>query len=81
MIFSPSRSSKAKVYFQLGRCQGASGLSDERQQISILRVESTSDLLLIRFWQKGLSQNYRKQIRLLKQDDMQERSRNSRPVT
>jgi hypothetical protein len=61
--------SKAKLYFQLGRCQTASSLSpDDRQQMSICNVENTSDLLLIRFWQKGLSQAYRSQIRNLRQD-------------
>ncbi|UJR25424.1 hypothetical protein I4U23_006771 [Adineta vaga] len=64
---------KAKLYFQLGRCSTASTLStDDRQQMTIFNVENISDLKLIRFWQKGLSQAYRKQIRLLKQDHNQQ---------
>jgi len=41
---------------------------NNRQQIKIFNLENVTDLELIRFWQKGLSQAYRKQIRLLKQD-------------
>ncbi|CAF1020708.1 unnamed protein product [Rotaria sordida] len=64
---------KAKLYFQLGRCQIASTLSlSERQQMNILNVNNPNDLLLIRFWQKGLSQSYKTQIRMLKQDDNQQ---------
>ncbi|CAF1396116.1 unnamed protein product [Adineta ricciae] len=64
---------KAKLYFQLGRCPTASALStNDRQQMTIFNVENTSDLKLIRFWQKGLSQTYRKQIRVLKQDHNQQ---------
>jgi len=40
--------------------------------MKIFNVENTTDLALIRFWQKGLSQAYRTQIRLLKQDDNQQ---------
>jgi hypothetical protein len=40
--------------------------------MTVLNVENMSDLKLIRFWQKGLSQAYRKQIRLLKQDHNQQ---------
>ncbi|CAF1124957.1 unnamed protein product [Rotaria sordida] len=63
---------KAKLYFQLGRCQTATTVSsNDRGQMTIFNVENTSDLALIRFWQKGLSQAYRTQIRILKQDDNQ----------
>jgi hypothetical protein len=66
-------SSKAKLYFQLGRCQIASTLSlNERQQMDILHVNNPNDLSLIRFWQKGLSLTYKTQIRTLKQDDNQQ---------
>jgi hypothetical protein len=41
--------------------------------MAIFHVENTSDLVLIRFWQKGLSQAYRTQIRILKEDDNQQR--------
>jgi len=41
--------------------------------MKIFNVENTTDLALIRFWQKGLSQAYRTQIRLLKQDGNQRR--------
>ncbi len=70
--------SKAKLYFQLGRCQIASTLSlSERQQMDILHVHNQHDLSLIRFWQKGLSQTYKTQIRMLKQDDnQQQKSKN-----
>ncbi len=65
--------SKAKLYFQLGRCQIASTLSlNERQQMDILHVNNSHDILLIRFWQKGLSYTYKTQIRMLKQDDNQQ---------
>ena len=61
--------SKAKLYFQFGRCQRVSTpLPNERQQLKLFNVPNTSDLGMIRFWQKGLSQAYRTQIRLLKQD-------------
>jgi len=64
---------KAKLYFQLGRCQIASILSlSERQQMDILHVNNRHDLPLIRFWQKGLSQIYKTQIRMLKQHDNQQ---------
>ncbi|CAF0783594.1 unnamed protein product [Adineta steineri] len=63
---------KAKLHFQLGRCQTAATLStNDRQQMTIFNVENMSDLALIRFWQKGLSQAYKTQIRILKQDDNQ----------
>jgi hypothetical protein len=39
--------------------------------MKIFQVENISDLKMIRFWQKGLSQAYKKQIRLLKHDDNQ----------
>ena len=66
--------SKAKLYFQLGRCQIASVLSlSERQQLDILRVNNSADLSLIRFWQKGVSQTYKSQIRMLKQNENQEK--------
>jgi len=69
---------KAKLYFQFGRClPGSNSLPSERQQMSWLNVENTSDLAMIRFWQKGLSQAYRKKIRLFKQDDNQHRLRTS----
>lgn len=44
--------------------------------MDILRVKNSNDLLLIRFWQKGLSQNYKTQIRMLKQDDNQQKNKN-----
>jgi hypothetical protein len=40
--------------------------------MAIFNVENKSDLAMIRFWQKGLSQAYRTQIRLWKQDDNQQ---------
>ncbi len=40
--------------------------------MKIFNVENTTDLAMIRFWQKGLSQAYRTQIRILKQDDNQQ---------
>lgn len=65
--------SKAKLYFQFGRCQtAATSLPNDRQQLKLFNVENTSDLALIRFWQKGLSQVYRKKIRLFKHDDNQQ---------
>jgi len=65
--------SKAKLYFQFGRCQTTitSSPPDDQQQMKIFQVENISDLKMIRFWQKGLSQAYKKQIRLLKHDDNQ----------
>ncbi|CAF4080836.1 unnamed protein product, partial [Rotaria sp. Silwood2] len=67
---------KAKLYFQLGRCQTATTVSsNDRRQMAIFNVENTSDLALIRFWQKGLSQAYRTQIRILKQDDNQRKKK------
>lgn len=61
--------SKAKLYFQYGRCQtSATSSPNDRQQMKMFNVQNTSDLALIRFWQKGLSQAYKKQIRLLKHD-------------
>ena len=47
----------------------------ERQQMDILHVLNPHDLSLIRFWQKGLSQNYKTQIRILKQDDNQQQQK------
>jgi hypothetical protein len=47
--------------------------------MAIFNVENTSDLALIRFWQKGLSQAYRTQIRLLKQDDNQQQRIQKQP--
>jgi hypothetical protein len=44
----------------------------ERQQMDILNINNPNDLLIIRFWQKGLSQSYKTQIRMLKQDDNQQ---------
>jgi hypothetical protein len=41
-------------------------------QLKIFNVENKSDLALIRFWVKGLSQAYRKQIRTLKRDNNQQ---------
>jgi hypothetical protein len=62
-------SSKAKLYFQFGRCQTAGRLSsNEQQQMKIFNIENKSDLAMIRFWQKGLSEAYRKQIRALTRD-------------
>ena len=67
--------SKAKLYFQLGRCPIASFLSmNEHQQMNILKITNPNDLLIIRFWQRGLSSAYKNQIRMLKQDDNQQRS-------
>ncbi len=65
--------SKAKLYFQFGRCQTTmtSSLNDYLQ-LKIFNVENKSDLALIRFWVKGLSQAYRKQIRTLKRDNNQQ---------
>jgi len=40
--------------------------------MDILHVQNPIDLLLIRFWQKGLSQTYKTQIRMLKHDDNQQ---------
>ncbi|CAF3424184.1 unnamed protein product [Rotaria sp. Silwood1] len=72
---------KAKLYFQLGRCQVASTLSlSERQQMDILSVNNPNDLLLIRFWQKGLSQSYKTQIRMLKQDDNQQQQQKNAKI-
>lgn len=60
---------KAKLYFQFGRCQtGTISSMNNRQQMQIFNLENQTDLELIRFWQKGLSQAYRNQIRFLKQD-------------
>jgi hypothetical protein len=68
------------LYFQLGRCQTAATLSsNDRQQMAIFHVENTSDLALIRFWQKGLSQAYRTQIRILKEDDNQQQRIQKQP--
>lgn len=68
--------SKAKLYFQLGRCQSATMVAtDNRRQMKILNIDNKSDLDLIRFWQKGLSQAYRTQIRILKQDDNQRKKK------
>ncbi|CAF5209038.1 unnamed protein product, partial [Rotaria magnacalcarata] len=68
--------SKAKVYFQFGRCQTATTVSsNDRRLMSIFNVENASDLAMIRFWQKGLSQAYRAQIRILKQDDNQRKKK------
>jgi hypothetical protein len=68
--------SKAKLYFQLGRCQIASTLSlSESQQMNVLKVKNTNDLSLIRFWQKGLSQSYKIRIRMLKQNDNQQKQK------
>ena len=64
--------SKAKLYFQVGRCRMASTLAmNERQQMKLLNIARANDLLLIRFWQKGLSRSYKQHIRLLKHDDNQ----------
>jgi hypothetical protein len=41
----------------------------------MLKVNNPNDLLLIRFWQKGLSQLYKSQIRMLKQDDNQQQQK------
>ncbi|CAF0789835.1 unnamed protein product [Adineta ricciae] len=66
---------KAKLYFQLGRCPIASFLSmNEHQQMNILKITNPNDLLIIRFWQRGLSSAYKNQIRMMKQDDNQQRS-------
>ncbi|CAF3395246.1 unnamed protein product, partial [Rotaria sp. Silwood2] len=71
---------KAKLYFQLGRCQIASTLSlSERQQMDILNVDNPHDLLLIRFWQKGLSQSYKTEIRTLKHDYNQQQQQYKKP--
>lgn len=43
-------------------------MPNERQQLKLFNVSNTNDLAIIRFWQKGLSQAYRTQIRLMKQD-------------
>jgi hypothetical protein len=40
--------------------------------MDILNLSNPHDLTMIRFWQKGLSQNYKTQIRMLKQDDNQQ---------
>ncbi len=67
------------MYFQLGRCQIASILSlSERQQMDILHISNPHDLSLIRFWQKGLSQTYKTQIRMLKQDDNQQQKKSNK---
>lgn len=62
--------SKAKIYFQLGRCRKVthSALS-ERELMNLIGVEQSTDLSMIRFWQKGLSQTYKNQIRLLKHNE------------
>ena len=66
--------SKAKLYFQVGRCQREfSTTPNERQQIALFNLENSFDLLLIQFWQRGLSRAYRKQIRLLKHNDNQQK--------
>lgn len=49
--------------------------TDNRRQMKILNIDNKSDLDLIRFWQKGLSQAYRTQIRILKQDDNQRKKK------
>ncbi len=65
--------SKAKLYFQFCRCQTATTPSPtERQQMTIFNVENKSDLAMIQFWKEGLSQAYKTQIRILKQDDNQQ---------
>lgn len=58
----------------MGRCQTSmTSTLNDRQQLKLFNVENISDLSLIRFWQKGLSQAYKKHIRLLKNDDNQQR--------
>ncbi|CAF2058038.1 unnamed protein product [Rotaria magnacalcarata] len=65
---------KSKLYFQMGRCKIASTSSiSENQQMDILHIRNPSDLMVIRFWQKGLSNSYQAQIRILIQDDNQHR--------
>ncbi|CAF3132197.1 unnamed protein product [Rotaria socialis] len=67
---------KAKVYFQFGRCQTATTVSsNDCRLMSIFNVENASDLAMIRFWQKGLSQAYKAEIRILKQDDNQRKKK------
>lgn len=44
--------------------------------MDILHVKNLNDLLLIKFWQKGLSQIYKSRIRMLKQDDNQQKTKN-----
>lgn len=62
--------SKAKLYFQFGHCQIASTLSfSERQEMDLLQIKNPSDLSVIRFWKKGLSDSYKTHIRTLRQDD------------
>ncbi|CAF3068379.1 unnamed protein product [Rotaria socialis] len=64
---------KSKLYFQMGRCRIASTSSiSEDQQMNILHIRNPSDLMMIRFWQKGLSNSYQAQIRILIQDDNQQ---------
>jgi hypothetical protein len=36
--------------------------------MKIFNIENKSDLTMIRFWQKGLSEAYRKQIRIVIRD-------------
>lgn len=44
--------------------------------MNMLNISNPSDLLVIRFWQKGLSQSYKTQIRTMKQDDNQQHKQN-----
>lgn len=67
--------SKAKLYFQFGRCQTAATLStNEHQQIKIFNLENRSDLEMICFWKQGLSKAYTSQIRILRLDINQHQS-------
>ncbi len=46
--------------------------------MDLLHLDNQIDLLLIRFWQKGLSQTYKTQIRMLKQDDNQQQQQQNK---
>jgi hypothetical protein len=46
--------------------------------MDLLKVNNPNDLSLIRFWQKGLSQAYKTQIRMLKQDHNQQQQKNKK---
>ena len=54
----------------MGRCRTVTQSTlSESEQMNLIGVRQSTDLLLIRFWQKGLSQTYKNQIRLLKQNE------------
>ncbi|CAF0782432.1 unnamed protein product [Didymodactylos carnosus] len=58
---------KSKLLFQLGRLRSKQNLSD-KQLLDILNLKNSSDLEMVRFWQRGLSLAYRTRIRTLISD-------------